>query len=501
MDIASFFPPWFLPTTLLLFFPCVFIYIIRRSTPSIKLPPGPPRLPLIGNLLQVFGKNGIHQNIWNLSQTYGPTMLLHFGTQPVLVISSSEMACQVLKTQDQKMCTRPYSKASKRLTFNYMDVAFAPYNDHWRDMRKILVSEFLGAKRSRLYKNILEIEMEGVVNSLSLHSLGTPVNLNDMVLTLVNDVVCKVTFGNSYREKMFNGRTLKEIADETLVLISGSFSDIFPTFGWILDELSGYNRRLEKCFNDFDGFLQMILDDHLHQNETKKSDHEKDFIDDCISQLTSDEIKGLMMNVLDGAIDTTATTMVWAMSAIVKNPRVMQKLQNEIRSCVGRKARVDESDITKMTYLKMVVKESIRLYPHVSFLIGRECVSHCQIGGYDILPGTKIMINSWGIGRDPRTWKESPTEFRPERFENIQFDFGGNHFEMIPFGGGRRACPGYNLAISTIEFMIASLLYSFNWNAPDGAKNEDLDMQGAGNKSIRRAKPLCLVASKYNWQD
>uniref|UniRef100_A0A103YI78 Cytochrome P450 n=1 Tax=Cynara cardunculus var. scolymus TaxID=59895 RepID=A0A103YI78_CYNCS len=491
MDIPSYFLP-----TLILFFTFIFIYTLRRktsSTTTCNLPPSPPWLPVIGNLHQVLGKD-IHRTLWDLSQKYGPVMLLHLGTQPFLVISSTEMASQVLKTHDPDMCTRPISQGSKRLSFNYMDVAFSPHSDHWREMRKVLVSEFLGAKRSRMFKKVMEIEMESLVRSLSANTI---VNLDDKLLHLVDDVVCKVALGKSYRDEMFNGKTTKEIVDETVVMLSGSFSDIFPTFGWILDKLSGWNRRLEKCFSDFDGFLQMVLDEHLDQNARKDSDHENDLVDDCISRLTADEMKGLLMNVLNGAIDTSAVTMVWAMSEIIKNPRIMQKLQNEIRSCVGRKSRVDESDITKMRYLKMVVKETLRLHPPPPFLITRECVSRCQIGGYDVFPGTKVMINSWAIGRDPRIWKENPTEFHPERFEEIQVDFGGKHFEMVPFGGGRRACPGYNSAVSTVEFTLANLLYLFDWET---VKKGDLDMEEEGFQLIRRKTPLCLVPIKYNGQ-
>ncbi|CAH1440497.1 unnamed protein product [Lactuca virosa] len=437
VNILSFIPSWFLSITLLLFLPYIFIHNIRRKS-SIKLPPGPRRLPIIGNLHQLLGNEGIHQTLWKLSHIYGPAMLLHFGSQPFLVISSSEMASEVLRTHDQKLCSRPYSQASKRLSFDYMDAAFSPYSDHWKHMRKVLASEFLGAKRSRLYKNVMEIEMEGVVRSVTSHTSSTIVNLDDMFSSIVNEVVCKVAFGDSYGEKKFNGMTLKEIVDESLVMLGVSFSDIFPTFGPILDRLSGWNRRLETCFSHLDGFLQMVIDQH----ETKTSDQEKDFVDDCSSGLTTYEVKALLMNVIEGALDTTAITMVWAFSEIVKNPRVMQKLQNEIRSFIGRKASLHESDVANMAYLKMVVKETLRLHPPAPFLMARECVSHCQIGGYDVLPGTRVMVSSWGIGRDPRNWKESPTQFCPERFENTPLEyFGGSSFDMIPFGGGKKRLP------------------------------------------------------------
>lgn len=276
---------------------CILTYFIRRnrSTTAVhRLPPSPSRLPIIGNLHQIVAGEHIHETLWKLSQKYGPTMLLHFGSQPYLVISSSEMAVEVLKTNDRVMCTRPRSKTVKRMTFNYMDVAFSPYDDHWKDMRKVLVSEFLGAKRTRSFKNIMEIELEGLLRSLSLQPSNTTVNLDDTILNLVYDVVCKVSFGRSFRETPYNGKTLKEVVDETAEMLMGSIFDIFPSFAWI-DELRGFNRRLDKCFNDIDNFLQMVIDEHLDPNATTKSDAEKDLIDDCISRLTNVEMKAILL--------------------------------------------------------------------------------------------------------------------------------------------------------------------------------------------------------------
>lgn len=207
-----------------------------------------------------------------------------------------------------------------------------------------------------------------------------------------------------------------------------------------------------------------------------------------------------MQNILNGAIDTSSTTIVWAMSEIVKNPRIIEKLQNEIRGCVGKNSKVEESDIAKMKYVNMVVKESLRLHAPTSALILRECVTQCQIGGYDILPGTKVLVNLWGIGRDPRIWKEKPNEFWPERFETLDVEYIGKHCEMIPFGAGRRACPGYNMGISTVLYIIANLLNFFHWETPVGVNKQDLDMDKVG-EFIRRKNPLCLVAIKHNLKD
>lgn len=201
-------------------------------------------------------------------------------------------------------------------------------------------------------------------------------------------------------------------------------------------------------------------------------------------------------NVLTGGIDTTVVTIIWAMSEIIKNTRVMQKLQTEIRNLTGRKQMVDQVDITKMTYLKMVAKETLRLHPPAPLLLPHETLSHCQIGGYDVFPKTTVLINGWAIGRDPETWGENADEFYPERFENLEVEYGGGNCDMVPFGGGRRSCPAMNMAPATIETAIANLLYGFDWEVPDGV-NEDLDMKEDGSIVVRRKLPLYLVPIKH----
>ncbi|KAI3754918.1 hypothetical protein L1987_54710 [Smallanthus sonchifolius] len=203
-----------------------------------------------------------------------------------------------------------------------------------------------------------------------------------------------------------------------------------------------------------------------------------------------------VLNVFNGAVDTRYLTLVWAMAEIVKNPRIMHKLQAEIRSNSGQKLRLDESDTAKMPYLKYAVKETLRFHGPSPFLIPRNCVTHIQIGGYNILPGTKVLINSWGLAKDPKVWTENVNEFYPDRFEKRVVD----QFDMTPFGGGRRSCPGYNFATSTIEVVLANLLYTLDWKLPPGMTNEDLDTEEEGSLLVRKKTPLLLVPVKHNSQ-
>ncbi|GKB26714.1 cytochrome P450 71B34-like protein [Tanacetum coccineum] len=346
MEMLWIFYSWLFPTILILSISCLFIYTLCPTNSPYgitnpKFPPSPQRLPIIGNLHQLQGKNR-HQTLWKLSQKHGPVMLLHFGSKPFLVISSSTMAKEVLKTHDHLLCTRPNFQGTKQLTYNYLDIAFSPHDNHWREMRKVLVSEFLGPKRAKLFNHVTMMEISDMIQSLSLHPSNVAVNLDNKFLALTNAIICKVAFGKSYREEPFKGVTLKEMIDEAMVMLGDSFGDIFPVFGRILDKIGGRNHRMEVCFRNIDGYIQRILNEHTDNTAEETNDFEKDFVHALLelrsnkstcdgSQLTTDDMKALILDVFLGGIDSTVVTMVWAMSEIVRNSRVMQKLQTEIR--------------------------------------------------------------------------------------------------------------------------------------------------------------------------
>ena len=186
------------------------------------------------------------------------------------------------------------------------------------------------------------------------------------------------------------------------------------------------------------------------------------------------------------------------MAELAKNPKLMKKAQEEIRNYVGNRGKVTEKDIEELPYLKMIMKETLRLHPPAPLLIPREIISHFKIEGYDFYPKTMVQVNVWAIGRDPTYWKD-PEEFLPERFEESSIDYKGQHFEFLPFGAGRRICPGMNLGVKTVELALANLLYHFNWKLPEGMKEEDLDMEETSGLSLTIYKklPLKLVPIPY----
>ncbi|KAF3635041.1 Cytochrome 83B1 [Capsicum annuum] len=174
----------------------------------------------------------------------------------------------------------------------------------------------------------------------------------------------------------------------------------------------------------------------------------------------------------------------------------MKKVQEEIRKSIGNKGIVNEDDVQNMPYLKAVIKEAFRLYPPIPILLPRETMHKSILEGYEIQPKTIIYVNSWAIARDPETW-ENPEEFIPERFLNSNIDFKGQDFQLLPFGAGRRICPGITLGIAIVDLILSNLLYAFDWELPCGMKKEDVDTDVLPGIVMHKKNNLCLVPKNY----
>ena len=198
-----------------------------------------------------------------------------------------------------------------------------------------------------------------------------------------------------------------------------------------------------------------------------------------------------------GGTDTATTTMEWAMAEMMKNPSVMEKAQAEIRQVLKGKTTVHETDIQGMSYLKLVIKETLRLHPPLPLIVPRECREPCVIDGYEIPRKTRVFVNAWAIGRDPMFWGTDAESFNPERFIDSSVDYKGTHFEYLPFGAGRRSCPGMSLGLANVEIALSQLLYHFDWNLPARMKPENLDMTELFGATVGRKYDLYLTAVPF----
>ncbi|KAK7305221.1 hypothetical protein VNO77_43123 [Canavalia gladiata] len=205
----------------------------------------------------------------------------------------------------------------------------------------------------------------------------------------------------------------------------------------------------------------------------------------------------ILKDIFGGGSDTSSTTITWAMTEMTKNPRIMEKVQAEVREAFAKEGQPIESGMENLKYLKCVVKETLRLHPPGPLLLPRECGQACEINGYHIPMKSKVIINAWAIGRDPKHWID-PERFYPERFMESSVDYKGNHFEFIPFGSGRRMCPGITFGLTNVENALALLMYHFDWKLPNGMKNEDLDMTEIFGMTVSRKDDLYLIPKTYH---
>ncbi|KAJ9139582.1 hypothetical protein P3X46_030306 [Hevea brasiliensis] len=468
-------------------------------------PPGPWKLPLFGNLHQLAGSALPHHRLRDLARIYGPVMGIQLGQVPALVISSPEAAKEVMKIQDVQFANRPLVLVTKMVAYNGNDILVGVYGDQWRQLRKICTLELLSAKRVQSFKAVREEEVLNFVRFL--HSKAeTPVNLTHLLFALSNTVIARTSIGKKCKSQ----DALLRIMDDLIEASAGfSLADMFPSFKF-LKYITGDKSRFEIWHRELDQILEEIIKKHWASKEVSKNRdlNEADNLLDVLLNLqengnlevplTNDCIKGTILDVFAAGSDTSSRTTEWAMAELMKNPTAMKKVQEEVRHVFGKKGKVDEADLHELKYLKLVVKETLRLHPPIA-MIPRQCREKTKIYGYDINPKTKVFVHIWAIGRDPNIWIEAD-KFLPERFIDSSIDFKGSNFEFTPFGAGKRICPGMTLGLVNLELVLAQLLYHFDWKLPDGITPENLDMSEGFGGAIKRGVDLKLIPIPFRPQ-
>ncbi|GKE87122.1 cytochrome P450 71A1-like protein, partial [Tanacetum coccineum] len=198
-------------------------------------------------------------------------------------------------------------------------------------------------------------------------------------------------------------------------------------------------------------------------------------------------------DLLAGGTESSAVTVEWAISQLLKKPEIFQKATEELDRVIGKNRWVQEKDMPNLPYVEAIAKETMRLHPVAPMLVPRRAREDCKVGGYDITEGTRVLVSVWTIGRDPKLW-DKPEEFCPERFIGRDIDVKGHDFELLPFGAGRRMCPGYSLGLKVIEATLANLLHGFTWNLPSKMTKDDLNMEEIFGLSTPKKFPLLTVA-------
>nr|CAB3500751.1 unnamed protein product [Digitaria exilis] len=505
----------------------------RRSSSATRkrynLPPGPRPWPVIGNL-DLIGALP-HRSIHELSARHGggaplPLMSLRFGSVPVVVASTVDAARFVLKTHDASFIDRPKMASGRYTAYNFSDIVWAPYGAYWRQARKLWQTTLFSARQLRSQEHARAEELRAMLRGLlpppppppsssSPATASVAVELKERLILLNLNVVSRMALGRKYVVEGGAGSSspvtpgeFRWMVDE-LFHLNGvlSVGDFIPWLAWM--DLQGYVGRMKRLAKMFDRFLEHVLEEHIERRRREGEGFVARDVVDLLLELADDPslevpigrdgVKGFALDLIAGGTDTSAVAVEWAMSELVRHPEAMAKATKELDTVIGRDRLVTEHDIPRLPYLEAIVKETFRLHPVTPLLaprLSREDASMSTGDGahYDVPAGTLVFVNVWTISRDPTVWGPTAEEFTPERFAGSGVDVKGQDLELLPFGSGRRMCPGYTLGLKMVQLTLANLLHGFEWRLPDGVVAEELSMEEKFGLAVPRKVPLEVVA-------
>ncbi|XVE76996.1 hypothetical protein DITRI_Ditri13aG0026300 [Diplodiscus trichospermus] len=467
--------------------------------------------PILGHLHLLGGSDQLlYRTLGAMADKYGHAFTIRLGTRRAFVVSSWDVVKECFTINDKALASRPTTVATKHMGYNYAVFGFAPYSPFWRKMRKIATLELLSNRRLEMLKHVRLSEVDMGIRelySLCCNNGSTPVLtelkqwFEDLTLNVVvRMVVGKRYFGASAVCDDGEARRCQKAISQFFHLI-GIFvvSDALPFLWWL--DMQGHEKAMKKTAKELDDLLEGWLKEHRQRRISGgiKAEREQDFIDVMLAlqeegQLSNFQydadtsIKSTCLALILGGSDTTAGTLTWAISLLLNNREMLKKAQEELDLQIGREKPVEESDIKNLVYLQAIIKETLRLYPAGPLLGPREAMNDCTVAGYHVPAGTRLVVNVWKIQRDPRVWP-NPSAFLPERFltSHIDVDVKGQQFELIPFGSGRRSCPGASFALQLLHLTLARFLHSFDLATP---LDQPVDMTESPGLTIPKATPL-----------
>ncbi|KAI5072454.1 hypothetical protein GOP47_0012560 [Adiantum capillus-veneris] len=462
--------------------------VIRRG--RSRLPPGPWGLPVIGNLLKLVGGELPHRAMARLSKKYGPIVFLKLGAAPTILVSDCDLAKACLSGHNDKVfASRPSMEITRRLCFGQCaGIAMAPFGEEWRQARRLCSMQLFTTRRVNEFQTSRKSEIITLVRRIE-RQIGDPVNVTQAIATLSESITCK----------MLLGKSLAEVGDEKLgidmQMLVHRMTELFhiPIIGDFIPALEFLDRKTKVALDEVHTGFDTLISKLIHERQQRPLGSPQVILDVLLDNLDANRAKTIMMELIGAGIDTSATTLDWAMAELVGNPRAMRRMQEELDGVTkGDSRMIEEEEIGSLVYTKAVLKETMRLHAPVPLLLPHMSTEECYVGGYRIPKGCRLLINVWAIGRDPKSWEE-PEKFSPERFlteTGSLFDVRGQNFELLPFGSGRRICPGMPLALPLILSTLVNLVHTFDWHLhPD----HPLDMSERFGVVANRAHPLMAI--------
>ncbi|XP_068660036.1 xanthotoxin 5-hydroxylase CYP82C4-like [Aristolochia californica] len=483
----------------------------RKTGKAAPEPPG--AWPIIGHLPLLASVSHPHRAFAALADKYGPAFIIRMGLSRMLIVSTKEVAKECFTTNDRVFATRPHTIAGKLMAYDHAIMGFSPLGPVWKESRKIATMELFSARRIEMLKHVRSSEINAWVKELFVKwreneekplELEMKSQLDDLTFNVLMQMVAgKRYFGDNVDkadEEMASSFSQAMKQFNHYLGTSGIY-DALPFLEWF--DFKGDAKAMKRAHREMDSIVQNWVDEHRERRGRRggssSSDQGHDFIDVLLSMEEAGQftvtlpgkdtaIKALALTQLVAGVDSMANTLVWALSLLLTNRHVLEKVLDELDSHVGRVRFVEESDLPKLKYLQAVVKESMRLFPVGPLLVPHEAMEDCQVAGHFVPRGTGLFINAWAIQRDPRVWSD-PDKFLPDRFMTIHADMElkGQHFDLLPFGSGRRSCPGAALALQVVYVTLARILQVFDIMPQS---NVPLDLEEGFGLLLYKLNPL-----------
>ncbi|EFH39348.1 CYP82G1 [Arabidopsis lyrata subsp. lyrata] len=429
----------------------------KSEVDSSTIPEPLGALPLFGHLHLLRGKELICKKLAAMSEKHGPIFSLKLGFYRLVVASDPKTVKDCFTTNDLALATRPNIAFGRYVGYNNAILALAPYGDYWRELRKIVTVHLFSNQSIEMLGHIRSSEVNALIKHLYKGGGGTSMVKIDMLfefltfnIILRKMVGKRIGFGEVKSEEWRYKEALKHSVYLAAVPMIG---DVLPWLGWLdFAKIS----QMKRLFKELDSIVKATI----------------------------------LVLTLTGS-DSTSITLTWAVSLLLNNPAALKAAQEEIDNCVGKGRWVEESDIQNLKYLQAIVKETHRLYPPAPLTGIREAREDCFVGGYRVEKGTRLLVNIWKLHRDPKIWPD-PKAFKPERFMEEKSQCEKSDFEYIPFSSGRRSCPGINLGLRVVHFVLARLLQGFELRKVSG---EPLDMAEGPGLDLPKIKPVEVVVT------
>ncbi|XP_074270528.1 cytochrome P450 76AD1-like [Silene latifolia] len=478
----------------------VFLFVIiatlflKLKLGKTKLPPGPKPWPIIGNIHMLGDKP--HRSVAQLVNKYGSIMSLKLGTVTTIVISSSEVAKEMFLKHDLALSSRKFPDASRETNHDKHSMVWLPVGSKWRNLRKIVMVRLFTNQQLDASQVIRQKKVNDLVEHARLCcERGLPVDIGKAGFTTSLNLLSNTFFSMDLasHDSLYS-QEFKDLVCHLMEAVAvPNVSDFFPVLRHF--DLQGIRKKIRVHFHKMLGIFDKIIAQRV---KIERVGAQNDVLDSLLelvndNELSLDDVKHLLLDLFVGGTDTTSNALEWAMTELLRNPEKLAKAQNELDQVVGKNnGPIQESDISKLPYIQAVVKETMRLHPPGPFLIPHKADKDVKLCGYIVPNNAQIWVNIWSIGRDPNVWPDA-LSFSPERFLESEIDMKGRDFELIPFGSGRRICPGMPLAYRMVHLMLATLLYSFNWKHANGLNPQDIDVDEKFGLTLQKIHPLLAI--------